>query len=179
MKNYNRNNRSGKGSNRDYSRRDSGRPSMHQAVCDKCGKDCEVPFRPTGGKPIYCKDCFKNIEPKKSGGRGFQRFDFSDRKMYKAICDKCKKECEVPFRPTGGKPVYCKDCFGKDEKVGIKDSNQFNEQFALLNTKLDEILNTLVSSAVKAEPKKKEIPAKKKKTKPKKPVVKKKATKKK
>lgn len=33
---------------------------MHSAVCDNCGKNCEVPFRPTSGKPVYCSDCFEN-----------------------------------------------------------------------------------------------------------------------
>jgi len=31
--------------------------------------------------------------------------------MHKAICDQCKKSCEVPFLPTNTKPVYCKECF--------------------------------------------------------------------
>lgn len=29
-----------------------------QAVCSKCGKECELPFRPTGDRPVYCRDCF-------------------------------------------------------------------------------------------------------------------------
>ena len=37
----------------------SERHEMHPAICEKCGKDCEVPFKPTEGKPIYCDDCFK------------------------------------------------------------------------------------------------------------------------
>ncbi len=32
---------------------------MHSATCDGCGNSCEVPFRPTGDKPVYCRDCFK------------------------------------------------------------------------------------------------------------------------
>jgi len=32
---------------------------MHSAVCDSCGQKCEVPFRPTGSKPVLCRDCFK------------------------------------------------------------------------------------------------------------------------
>ncbi len=32
---------------------------MHKAKCSECGKDCEVPFKPTQGKPVYCKDCFR------------------------------------------------------------------------------------------------------------------------
>ena len=29
----------------------------HQATCDNCGKRCEVPFKPTGIKPVYCSEC--------------------------------------------------------------------------------------------------------------------------
>ena len=28
------------------------------AICSNCGKSCQVPFRPDGKKPVYCKDCF-------------------------------------------------------------------------------------------------------------------------
>lgn len=45
------------------------------------------------------------------GGRG--SFDRGPREMHKAICAKCKKECEVPFKPTEGRDVFCKDCFVK------------------------------------------------------------------
>jgi CxxC-x17-CxxC domain-containing protein len=31
---------------------------MFPATCSSCGKDTEVPFRPTSGKPVYCSDCF-------------------------------------------------------------------------------------------------------------------------
>ena len=42
------------------------------------------------------------------GGGGFQ-----DREMHKATCSECGNECEVPFKPTEGKPVYCRDCYRK------------------------------------------------------------------
>lgn len=64
---------------------------------------------------------FKAEQPKP-----FQRFDnpnrqserrpdnnFRERVLHKAICADCNKECEVPFRPSGDRPVYCKDCFSK------------------------------------------------------------------
>ncbi len=35
------------------------------------------------------------------------------KEKHKAICSDCKKECEVPFKPTEGRPVYCRDCFSK------------------------------------------------------------------
>jgi CxxC-x17-CxxC domain-containing protein len=40
---------------------------------------------------------------------------FSDppkgRPMYQAVCADCKKDCEIPFKPSGDRPVYCKECF--------------------------------------------------------------------
>jgi CxxC-x17-CxxC domain-containing protein len=32
------------------------------AVCATCGKDCKVPFKPTANKPVYCSNCFENVE---------------------------------------------------------------------------------------------------------------------
>ena len=97
---------------------------MHKAVCADCGNECEVPFKPTEGKPVRCQDCFRKSRPQRSfgGGRSFggnrsfggrDRFDRRPREMHKATCAQCKNECEVPFKPTEGKPVYCKDCFMK------------------------------------------------------------------
>jgi CxxC-x17-CxxC domain-containing protein len=31
---------------------------MHEVVCAACGVTTEVPFKPTGEKPVYCRDCF-------------------------------------------------------------------------------------------------------------------------
>ena len=31
------------------------------------------------------------------------------RTIFKATCAECQKECEIPFKPTGGRPVYCKE----------------------------------------------------------------------
>ncbi len=44
------------------------------------------------------------------GGRERQGGD-GQRQLYKAVCASCGKSCEVPFRPSGDRPVYCKDCF--------------------------------------------------------------------
>jgi CxxC-x17-CxxC domain-containing protein len=46
------------------------------------------------------------------GGGGFRR-NFGPREMCKAVCSECGKECEVPFKPTEGKPVYCRECYAK------------------------------------------------------------------
>jgi CxxC-x17-CxxC domain-containing protein len=30
-----------------------------QAVCSQCGKQTTVPFRPTQGRPVFCRECFR------------------------------------------------------------------------------------------------------------------------
>lgn len=137
----------------------------------------------------------------RSGGRpGFGRHgrDEDRPQMFKAICAECGDRCEVPFRPTGERPVLCRDCFGggndrrgpsrdnrdRGERGGrgeradrdnrrefIKEpANDFSkEQFDMLNAKLDRILKLItpvisVSKEEQAEVAKK--PAKKSKKKP-------------
>ena len=131
-------NRGGRGDRGDRSER----PQMHDATCDDCGKKCQVPFRPTGDKPIYCSDCFGE-----HGGGS----DRSERRggNRSAVCAKCGKRCEVPFRPTGGKPVYCNDCFDKsgDDNRGRGRGADSSGQLAEVNAKLDRILKILTSTA--------------------------------
>ncbi len=42
------------------------------------------------------------------GGGGYDR---PPRQMYDAVCADCGKTAQVPFQPTGSRPVYCNDCF--------------------------------------------------------------------
>ena len=45
---------------------------------------------------------------------GFRsNFNSGPREMHKAIGEECKKDCEVPFKPIAGKPVFCKECYAK------------------------------------------------------------------
>ena len=32
---------------------------MYEAICECCGKNTRIPFKPKGDKPVYCLDCFK------------------------------------------------------------------------------------------------------------------------
>ena len=43
-----------------------------------------------------------------SGGGGYSR---GPREMFDAVCARCGKDTQVPFRPSGARPVYCSDCF--------------------------------------------------------------------
>ncbi len=53
------------------------------------------------------------MERRFNNNRPPRRFDNGPREMHKAVCDECKQECEVPFKPTQGKPVLCRDCYKK------------------------------------------------------------------
>ena len=41
--------------------RDRGTREMFTATCSNCGREAQVPFRPTSGKPVYCSDCFRSM----------------------------------------------------------------------------------------------------------------------
>lgn len=146
--------------------RDSDSPGMHSVTCDKCGKSCEVPFRPTGNKPVYCSDCFRRQDSRgdrdSSRGSSYERrdsrrFDRGNRRsrdeervMTDVVCDKCGKECQVPFKPTPGKPIYCNECFknnDSDDHSGSKGNSEQIDNLAReiekINEKLDKIMKSL------------------------------------
>jgi len=58
--------------------------------------------------------------------------------MTKVTCSECGKQCEVPFKPTSDKPIYCSDCFSKKEK-----SNNQGVDLSEINEKLDKIMDAL------------------------------------
>lgn len=97
-----------------------------------------------------------------SGGRNFGKHDFggrsADRPMHRTICSKCAKQCEVPFIPSGSRPVFCSECFQNNRASDPRRSNfedrkisqinrptqsQYGEQLEALSIKLDKILRIL------------------------------------
>jgi CxxC-x17-CxxC domain-containing protein len=50
-----------------------------------------------------------------------------ERVLYKAICADCNKECEVPFRPSQDRPVYCKECFSSRKTGSVFSANRDNK----------------------------------------------------
>jgi CxxC-x17-CxxC domain-containing protein len=38
---------------------DRGPRQMFPATCASCGQQTEVPFKPSGNRPVYCRDCFQ------------------------------------------------------------------------------------------------------------------------
>lgn len=98
------------------------RPQMHDATCSQCGKPCQVPFRPTGDREVFCSNCFKD---KRDVGfsKGGNRFD---------------------------KPRYeSKPHFEKRPDNGGADHDFLKQQLGALNKKLDILIETLSGAAPK------------------------------
>lgn len=97
----------------------------HEVTCANCGKQTTVPFKPTGDRPVYCRDCFAQKAPPRRDGGGFRsggdrRSGGGDRgfggsrgprEMHDTTCSTCGKAIQVPFRPTPGRAVYCDEHF--------------------------------------------------------------------
>jgi len=92
------------------------------------------------------------------GGRRDRGFGGGrDRQMHRTVCDACGDECEVPFRPTGDKPVYCSDCFekngGRDSRDSGRrdrgsggrpsDNSELKDELRSISNKLDQVLQIL------------------------------------
>ncbi len=124
MGNFNKKNRD-RGGDRGFRKE---RPRMHETICSDCGKRCEVPFKPTTEKPVYCNDCFQNY------GRKTRSFD------------------------RGGGKFQDKR---KDSFRNVEVDNQYKEAINRLIDKMDVLISVLTEKKeAKKESKKTETKAK-------------------
>ena len=52
------------------------------------------------------------------GGGGGRSFGAGPRQMFPATCASCGQPTEVPFKPSGSRPVYCRECFQSQRSGG-------------------------------------------------------------
>jgi len=98
---------------------DRGPVTMHKAVCDQCHKSCEVPFRPSSDKPIYCNECFGEKRGQEAPRRDFN----NDRGP--------KKEWNNDRKPSSfSKPV-------------VQNNDEMKNQLKDINIKLDRLLGAI------------------------------------
>ncbi len=41
---------------------------LYSVKCAKCGKETQVPFKPSGDRPVYCRDCYMQQRKERTGG---------------------------------------------------------------------------------------------------------------
>jgi len=151
MERFNQGGGRGFGGNRGGGSRFGGRDretSMHEAVCAECHKDCQVPFKPSGDRPVYCKDCFA-----KMGGSSKSSFNDSPKKDF------------------GHRPQT-------DSSFGVNRNNdEVKRQLEAINIKLDNLIKVVgvmsKPASVETKEKIKNIPESKAKKTTKKKVIKK------
>lgn len=120
----------GGGDRSDFRRggRDESRSEMFRATCAECRKSCEVPFRPSNDRPVYCSDCFES----QRGGGDSGRRDSSRYDTPKRAPERNYHAPEVQSKPQGAQ-------FG-----------ELKSQMVMMNQKLDQMIQ-LMSSAGKTE----------------------------
>jgi CxxC-x17-CxxC domain-containing protein len=124
----------GGGGNRDFGDRksfgggDYQKREMFETVCDNCGKDCKVPFKPTGEKPVYCSDCYDKM---KGGDDRSERSErrFEERRPFKRDFDRNESRSERPSN----------------------DNSKVMEQLNSLNFKLDKLIKALETKEAPAK----------------------------
>ena len=79
--------------------------------------DCSQEFVFTAGEQLFfadkglrnepkrCKPCKRRKNERIAGGAARDRVEVT------VVCASCGAETTVPFRPTQGRPVYCRACF--------------------------------------------------------------------
>ena len=151
---FNRDSRSG-GSSGGFNR--SRDREMHSTTCSNCGRECQVPFKPNGSKPVFCSDCFE-----KNGGEQRRSND---------------RDYAAPRRSNFERPQYS-DRPQYNERPQQNDRPQNNDQFVSLNAKLDRIITLLTPKpeynnepAQSATPAEEEAPKAAKKRAPRKPKI--------
>jgi CxxC-x17-CxxC domain-containing protein len=88
--------------------------------CRDCGQEFvfttgEQEFYSSHGlqnDPSRCPQC--RAERRRSRGGDVSS---RPRQMHTVTCAACGVETQVPFEPSEGRPVYCRDCYAKQKKV--------------------------------------------------------------
>jgi CxxC-x17-CxxC domain-containing protein len=109
-------------SRRSFDDRDSRRTQLYDAVCAECGKTCQVPFRPSGDRPVYCSECFEKKGGKDGNGsrdrRDFSRRSYGDRDSQRSA----------------------------PNETDNRSASQLVEKIEALNAKLDKVIDLLLAA---------------------------------
>jgi CxxC-x17-CxxC domain-containing protein len=99
-------------------------------VCSDCGQEfvhsaedqSRYAERGFTNEPKRCRECREKRKAQASSGRrggrggpggggGGGGRDRAPRESFEVVCAECGATTTVPFKPTAGRPVYCRDCF--------------------------------------------------------------------
>lgn len=86
-------------------------------ACTDCGQEfvhsaedqARYAERGFTNEPKRCRECREKRKAQGGGGRG-------QRESYEVVCAGCGVSTTVPFQPTEGRPVYCRDCYRSKQR---------------------------------------------------------------
>jgi CxxC-x17-CxxC domain-containing protein len=91
-----------------------------QLQCVECGKifdfsaeDQEFYAKKGYSSPKRCPECRENRKARTNSGGS--RRGFKEKREYPVICAACGCETTVPFKPSDDRPVFCSDCYKKNQ----------------------------------------------------------------
>lgn len=90
---------------------DCGQSFVHSA--EDQGRYAERGFT---NEPKRCRECREKRKAqgghsRGGGGGGGGGYSRPPRESFEATCAECGASTTVPFKPTEGRPVYCRDCY--------------------------------------------------------------------
>lgn len=91
-------------------------------ICRDCGTDFifsagEQAFYAEKGlanEPTHCRDCRRRRKQQRDGGQGMER------QMYETFCSACGAPTQVPYKPAGRKPIYCRECLAANRRMSFR-----------------------------------------------------------
>jgi CxxC-x17-CxxC domain-containing protein len=105
-----------------FNSRDTGPNESFKTSCSKCNKACEVPFKPNGKKPVFCRDCFVRDDAPRGNDSSYEKRSYSS--------------------DRGAERSYAKPAVSEDSRIGA-----MQKELATVHAKLDMLIGTLQGAA--------------------------------
>jgi CxxC-x17-CxxC domain-containing protein len=120
--------------------------TMHKAVCGECGNNCEVPFRPSQDKPVFCRDCF-SVKREGPAERNPNKRNYVERDRKESV----SPSFSAPV------PAMSEDVKRKFEMLTVKIDNLSYIVEKMIEEKKNEVKVVAPVAVEKSVPAKKEV----------------------
>ncbi len=109
-----------------FNSRDNGPSESFKTTCSKCNKACEVPFKPNGKKPVFCRDCFVRDDAPRGNDSSYEKRSYGNDRD----------------NDRGPERSYAKPAVSEDPRIGA-----MQKELATVHAKLDMLIGTLQGAA--------------------------------
>lgn len=105
--------------NRPYSHQPGHEPrEEHEITCSMCGRKDKVPFRPSKGTAVLCRNCYDVKRRRRNRNKEMLKKIVG---RFEITCDRCGSKAEVDYRRYSAPVKLCDQCHrelkGEDEQT--------------------------------------------------------------